>query len=98
MKDDCEGKQPPKVLLSFRNFLGFRICGDEMFCEGWGCAVPFTFLIVGMQTSRERRDPARLETSVSLHEDHLKSDQLEAANCGEGYLRETFEFRGALIH
>ena len=62
------------------------------------CAVQFTFLIVGMQTSTEWRDPTRLRTSASLHGDHLKSDQLEAVNRGEGYLRETFEFRGALIH
>ena len=70
-----------------------RIQGTE-----W-CAVPFTFLIVGMQTSRERRDPAHLETSASLQcEDQRKSDQLEAANRGEWYLREIFEFRRALIH
>ena len=49
------------------------------------CAVPFTYLIVGMQMSREWRDPTRLETSVSLHvsEDQGKSDQLEAVNRGE---------------
>ena len=62
------------------------------------CVVPFMFLIVGMQMSREQRDPTHLKTSASLHGDHLKSDQLEAVNHGEGYLRETFEFRRALIH
>ena len=36
-----------------------------------------------MQMSREWRDPTHLETSVSLHEDQCKSDQLEAANRGE---------------
>ena len=48
--------------------------------------------------SRDQQDPARLETSASLHGDCLKSDQLEAVNRGEEYLRGTFEFRGALIH
>ena len=48
---------------------------------GEACAVPFTFLIVGMQTSREWQDPAHLETSASRqYEDQRKSDQLEAAN------------------
>ena len=41
------------------------------------------YLIVGMQMSREWQDPARLETSASLHEDQGKSDQLEAVNRGE---------------
>ena len=62
------------------------------------CAVPFTLFIVGMQMSRERQDPAHLETSASLHGDCFRLDQLEAVNHGEEYLRETFEFRGALIH
>ena len=48
--------------------------------------------------SREWQDPAHLETSASLQGDYLKSDQLEAANRGEEYLRGTFEFRGALTH
>ena len=29
--------------------------------------VPFTFLVLGMQMSTEQRDPARSETSASLH-------------------------------
>ena len=53
------------------------------FTTGEACVVLFTYLIVGMQTSREWRDPTRLETSASLHEDQGKSDQLEAVNCGE---------------
>ena len=38
-----------------------------------------------MQMSRERQDPARLETSASLHvsEDQGKSSQLEVVNHGE---------------
>ena len=52
-----------------------------------------------MQTSREWQDPTRLETSVSLHvgDDQGKSDQLEGVIHGGEYLRETFEFHGALI-
>ena len=34
----------------------------------------------------------------SACEDQGKSDQLEAVICGGEYLRETFEFCGALIH
>ena len=70
----------------------------KLFTMGEACAVPFMFLIVGMQMSREQWDPAHLETSPSLHGDHLKSDQLEAVNRGEEYLRETFEFCSTLLH
>ena len=72
---------------------------DRLFQERCGfpeiCAVSFMLFIVGMQTSREQRDPTHLETSASLHGDYLKSEQLEAINCGEEYLKGTFEFHGA---
>ena len=55
--------------------------------------VPFTLFIVGMQTSREQRDPARLETSASLHGDYLKSESAGSSQPWRRYLRGTFEFR-----
>ena len=81
-----------------KRFTEQKNCSANFSQQGEACAVPFTFLIVCMQTSRKRRDPAHCWTSASLHGDHLKSDQLEAVNRGEEYLRETFEFHGALIH
>ena len=65
---------------------------------GGMCGPIYVYNCRCMQTSKEWRDPTRLETSVSLHGDYLKSDQLEAVNRGEEYLRGTFEFCGALIH
>ena len=52
------------------------------------CAVPFTFLLVGRQTSRESSEipPDQRPVRVCMV-DYLKS---EAANCEEVYLRRTF--------
>ena len=63
-----------------KRFTEQKNCSANFLQWGEACAVPFTFLIVGMQTSREWRDPTRLETSASLHEDQCKLDRLEVAN------------------
>ena len=60
--------------------------------------VPFVLFVVGWQTSREQRDPARSETSVSLHGDYLKSESAGSGQPWRRYLSGTFEFCGAFIH
>ena len=64
-----------------------------LLCSDCNCAVPFTRFIVGMQTSRESGEipPVWRPVRVCMV-DYLKSDQLEAVNHGEEYLRGTFEF------
>ena len=71
-----------------KDFQNRKNCSANFLQRGEACAVPFTFLLVGRQTSREssKIPPNQRPVQVCMV-DYLKS---EAANREEVYLRRTF--------